>query len=130
MKLLRVVLVLSSLLQLFLFYQLLAMPEAIIAGFGIPESASAEMIARRAGILFLVAGLFGLVMAWKVKGRQLMALSLVMAIGWLAMASESAFEWSRGFAGDGTLMPMGAEALFGLLMLLACLRMLWMEKRK
>lgn len=116
MKSLRTILVLSSLLQLFLFYQLITYPADIITGFGLVSNDVAEMIARRASMLFLGVGMIGIVTAFWAD-RAILSISFAMSISWIGMAGESFYEWNRSFAGDGIQIPMILEAFFGLVLL-------------
>ena len=115
MKSLRILLILSSALQVFLFTQLVMTPSDIVTGFGIPASESADMIARRAGVLFLGMALVGLITAWRAQSTMLVSLSAIIAFFWAAMAGETFFEWNRGFANNGAIMPLIIEIAFALL---------------
>lgn len=117
MKILRGLFLLSALLCFFLFVQLLFTPSDVVAGFGIPASESANMIARRAGMLFGGVALINALVGIFSKRFMLVLLSLSMGLCWAGMAYLSFYEFSRSFASKAIVMPMSVEAGFAILML-------------
>jgi hypothetical protein len=100
-------------LSLVLFVCLLFVPGVIFLLFGMPGAESAEIMSRRASMLFLGFALI----CWLARNvedsvaRQ--AISAGLAVAMLGLAGTGLFELGRGAVGPGVLLAVAAEVAIG-----------------
>lgn len=100
-------------LSLYLFVCLLFFPGAIFALFGLQGAESAEIMSRRASMLFMGFS----VICWSAHdvensaARQ--AVSAGLAVAMLGLAGIGLFELGRGAVGPGVLPAIAAEVTIG-----------------
>jgi hypothetical protein len=100
-------------LSLALFACLLFVPGAIFMLFGMQGAESAEIMSRRASMLFL--GLA--VICWLTRNAEdsvaRRAVSAGLAVAMLGLAGTGLFELGRGAVGPGVLLAVAAEVAIG-----------------
>ncbi|GLQ18726.1 hypothetical protein [Maritalea porphyrae] len=105
----RTLCLLTAALSISLFAILLLYPPLIYSIFAIPAHESADLLARRAAMLFLGVA----VLSWNFRGANApqtqRAFSLGTIVMMLGLASVGIFELARGFAGFGILFAIITE---------------------
>lgn len=99
----------TAALSISLFAILLLYPPLIYSIFAIPGHESADLLARRAAMLFLGVA----VLSWNSKGANAAQTQRAFALGTIVMmtglAAVGLFELARGFAGLGILFAIVTE---------------------
>lgn len=114
MKYYKILSILTSILFLFLSFQLLFTPEAFIKGVGVEPCLAAVIAARRTamfmlGIVFLMFGARNLQPS---KARQIICLAI--AITMLGLASMGSFELIRGTVNASMYQAISIESIIGI----------------
>jgi hypothetical protein len=103
----------TAALSLCLFVCLLLFPGAIFALFGLQGAESAEIMSRRASMLFLGFS----VICWSARNAQdstaRQAVTAGLAASMLGLAGTGLYELGRGGVGLGVLPAMAAEVIIG-----------------
>ncbi len=107
-----------------LFVLLLITPEFIFWLFGVPQSETANLIARRAAMLFLGFA----VISWSARNTPPTILrrgfSLGIVVSMAGLACTGTYEFLRGFANWPILLAVATECAFALIFL----RFSWRSK--
>jgi hypothetical protein len=107
-----------------LFVLLLATPEFIFWLFSVPQSQTANLIARRAAMLFLGFA----VISWSARNAPDSPLrrgySLGIVVSMVGLASTGTYEFLRGFANWPIMLAAATECAFALIFL----RYTWRSK--
>ncbi len=100
-----------------LFITLLIMPQFIFWLFGVPQSETADLIARRASMLFLGFAVVG----WSARNAPPSPLRSGISLGIVVMmaglACTGSYEFLRGFANWPILLAVATECAFALIFL-------------
>lgn len=100
-----------------LFITLLIMPQFIFWLFGVPQSETADLIARRASMLFLGFAVVG----WSARNAPPSPLRSGFSLGIVVMmaglACTGTYEFLRGFANWPILLAVATECAFALIFL-------------
>ena len=107
-----------------LFLTLLFAPQIIIWLFGVPQSETAELLARRAAMLFLGFA----VISWSARNAPPSPLRSGISLGVVAamvgLACTGIYEFSRDFASWSILLAVVGECAFALIFV----RFIWQRK--
>ncbi len=100
-----------------LFFLLLITPEFIFWLFGVPQSETANLIARRAAMLFLGFS----VVSWSARNAPPSPLrtgfSLGIVVSMAGLACTGTYEFLRGFANWPIMLAVATECAFALIFL-------------
>ncbi len=93
---------------------LLFFPNVIFFIFGLEGNATADFISRRAAMLFLGYAVIAFFSRNSPPSDSRQAITLGIALSMLGLAILGLFEFARGFAGLGSLLPICTEFLLSL----------------